>query len=153
MPCGHWKKQIRIFAPGKSVPTVASSPCGQQQVRPVAPGCASTQSWMLAPPFAVPRALCCALWPPPHPSAGTQLGLAMRGALLSHGASTSRGQPRSFESWPYMWALKGCLQGLFDLYYRSTLKAFTSILNGHVYLSPSVAKTNRQAIFHLFVEV
>lgn len=153
MPHCHRKRQICILAPGKSVPTVVSSPCGQQQFRLIAPRWASTQSQMLAPPFVVPRALCCAPQPPPDPSAGTQLCLAMHGGLLSHRASTGSGHCRSFESWPYMWALKGCFQGLFYLHYRSTLKAFTSVLNGHVYLSPPVANTNTQAIFHLFVEL
>lgn len=126
MPHCHRKRQIYILALGKSVPTVVSSPCGQQQFRLVAPGCASMQSQMLVPPFVVPRALCCAPQPPPDPSTGTQLCLAMHGGMLSHRANTGSRQPRSFESWPYMSALKG-LQGQFDLYYRSTLKAFTSI--------------------------
>lgn len=42
--------------------------------------------------------------------------LAIGGGLLSHRASTGRGQLRSFDSRSYVWALKGCLQGLFDLY-------------------------------------
>lgn len=73
MPRGQRKRQICILAPGKSVPTEASSPYGQQQFRPVAPGCASTQSRILAPLLVVPRALCHAPRLPPDPSAGTEL--------------------------------------------------------------------------------
>lgn len=109
---------------------------GQQQFRPVAPGCASTKSQMLAPLFVMPGALCCAPWPPPHPSpwAGT---LLVWPHLM---ACWATGSPQRLPPGP-LWL------------YRNTLKAFTSILNGHVYLSPPVANTNRQAIFHIFVEL
>lgn len=111
-----------------AVSDFGTTPCSAKSSVP----CPTTASW----PFGWHRA-----------------SLATRGGLLSHRASTGRGQLRSFDSRPYMWALKGCLQGLFDLYYRRTLKAFTSILNGHVYLSPPVAHSNRQGIFHQFVEL
>lgn len=60
--------------------------------------------------------------------------LATPGGLLSH-SEPSRAASRA------------------SLTYRNTLKSFTSILNGNVYLFPPVANTNRQAIFHLFVEL
>lgn len=48
---------------------------------------------------------------------------------------------------------QGLPQDLFDLYYRSTTKAFTSVLNGHICLSPPLANTKGQGMFHLFIEL
>lgn len=108
---------------------------------------------MLAPLFVVPRALCCAPQAPPDPLAGTQLVWPRVVACWATGQAQAGDMLSSFESRPHTWALKGWLRGLFDLYYRTILKTFTSILNGHVYFSPPVANSNRQVMFHPFAEL
>lgn len=48
---------------------------------------------------------------------------------------------------------QGLPQDMFDLYYRSSLKAFTPVLNYHICLSPPLANTKGQGMFHLFIEL
>lgn len=161
MPCGQRKRWIHILAPGKSVPMVASSPYGQQQLRPGAPGRVPTQS-------PVRSKVLCAM---PH---GRLLSLRLAQSLSGHAwwHAETRGKLRQVRShrlrriccgWVHALICElaasteskphGLPQGLFDLHCRSTPKAFTSISNGLICLSPPLANTEGQGVFHLFIEL
>lgn len=145
MPCDQRKRSIRILAPGKSVPIVASSPYGQQPFSPGAPGHAFMQSPVQCKELSW---LPCTPWLPPVPS----LAQSLSGHAWWHAEPRGRlRQVRSHRLWRicsgwvralYVSLLsvqsqpQGLPQGLSDLYCRSTPKAFTSILNGLIsYLS------------------
>ena len=91
MPCGQRKRWIHILAPGKSVPTVASSPYGQQQFRPGAPGHASMQ----------PPVECKVLCAMPHDSLlSLQLAQSLSGHSWWHAETQGKlRQVRSHRLW------------------------------------------------------
>lgn len=139
---------------------MASSPYGQQQLRPelqaVSPRSLPCGAKCFVP---CPTATSC-------PFGWHRACLATHGGMRRHGRAQAGEISRASED--MLW-LGPCLigelaasteskphglpQGLFDLHCRSTPKAFTSILNGLICLSPPLANTEAQGVFHLFIEL